>query len=285
MKISEFVFETQELDEIERLSPSSYTGGKESLGYGDSTKTIKPLPGGSGLYYSIRHTGSGDYEIKLWDKANKGEYDPGPPPAPVSFYNRRENEARIARWERRQADMKTEYDRAPGKLIGQLTLESVYEFPLANALQVNTITVDEDYRGIGLARALYGIVLTIMKRPLVAGHSQTPGGRKNWVSLASIPGVEMKGYFTIDDFDLETDRESPAARKAADQRIDIIMGQLGGQYIGEKHGAITFAFDVKPNTTGKELEAYVKTKLSQVYSSNYRGGSDAGLYAVWTGQG
>jgi hypothetical protein len=176
-------------------------------------------------------------------------------------------------------------------LIGKLSVEEVSSFPLRRAVQVNTITVDEDYRGIGLAKALYGIVLTIMKRPLLAGDSQTPGGRKNWVSLAGIPGVEMKGYVAIDEDDLRTRDVSRSnlgrnfvnsQNKKVDKIIDTVMGQLGGQYIGKgRYGDAYFAFDVKPNTTGTELEAHVKTKLSAVYG-NYN--SVTGLYAVWTGQ-
>jgi GNAT superfamily N-acetyltransferase len=64
---------------------------------------------------------------------------------------------------------------------------------IPNTVQVGSITVDEDYRGRGLAKSLYGIVLTIMRKNLVSGSSQTPGGRRNWLSLATIPGVEVQG--------------------------------------------------------------------------------------------
>ena len=142
-------------------------------------------------------------------------------------------------------------------------------FPLANAVGVDTITVDEDYRGQGIAKALYGIVLTIMKVPLVAGNAQTPGGRRNWVSLASIPGVEIKGYVGLETYDLHS------------RNIDTVMGQLGGEHLGQtKTGERFFTFDVQPSTTGKELEAYVKTHLSKVYgSTDY----NSGLYAIWSG--
>jgi hypothetical protein len=166
-----------------------------------------------------------------------------------------------------------------------LSVESDSSFPLRRAVQVNTITVDEDYRGMSLAKALYGIVLTILKRPLLAGTSQTPGGRRNWVSLASIPGVEMKGWVALDETELDptVSRYSGTTPAQVNKNIDTIMGQLGGQHIGKNsYGTVYFAFDVRPNTTGTELEAAVKTKLSQVYGSNYN--SDAGLYAVWTGQ-
>jgi hypothetical protein len=176
--------------------------------------------------------------------------------------------------------------KAPGQLIGKLSVSEAKYFPLKGAVQVDTITVDEDYRGMSLAKALYGIVLTIMKRPLLAGSSQTPGGRRNWLSLASIPGVEMKGYFSMDDDDLnpnaERSRFSDTTPAQVNKNIDIIMGQLGGQYMGKgRHDDEYFAFDVQPDTTKQELKAYVDTKLSKVYGGY---NSDTGLYAVWTGQ-
>jgi hypothetical protein len=137
---------------------------------------------------------------------------------------------------------------------------------------------------VGIAKALYGIVLTILKRPLLAGTSQTPGGRRNWVSLASIPGVEMKGWIAIDETQLDptVSRYSGTTPAQANKNIDTLMGELGGQHIGQNsYGTDYFAFDVRPNTTGTELEAAVKTKMSRVYGSNYD--SNAGLYAVWTG--
>ncbi len=286
MKINEL-----ELQEIERLRPSSYEGGKEYLDNKAAGKQIKKLPGGSGLLYSIGEGRYGGIDIKLWDPKGAdyiAQKSAEPEPEPVQ--RRREPawefRRRLRQWENRQEGLG-----APGQLIGKLSVEEVNGFPLRRAVQVNTITVDEDYRSMGLAKALYGIVLTIMKRPLLAGSSQTPGGRKNWVSLASIPGVEMKGYVSIDEYDLQTrdvSRNNPdrgflnSQNKQADKIIDTVMGQLGGQYIGKsRFGDAYFAFDVKPNTTGTELEAYVKTKLSAVYG-NYN--SETGLYAVWTGQ-
>jgi hypothetical protein len=191
----------------------------------------------------------------------------------LEFYYRQRD------WERSKQDRN-----APGQLIGRLSLSDARYFPLKGAVQVDTITVDEDYRGAGLAKAFYGIVLTFMKRPLLAGSSQTPGGRKNWVSLAGIPGVEMKGYISFDEDDLDTKRSpySMTTPAKANKNIDTIMGELGGQYIGRgRYDDEYFAFDVKPNTTGTELEAYVDTKLSKVYGGY---NSSSGLYAVWTGQ-
>lgn len=294
MRAQEFVNETQELDEIERLSPTAFSGGKKYLDSYGREKSVRELPGGSGLLYSITND-SGDFEIKIWDRANKGKFQPydlGPRP---SYYTRREWASRVEYFQQKDVRRKAEFDRSPGKLIGKLTVDSVgRSFPMPGAVQVGTITVDEDYRGGGIAKALYGIVLTIMKRPLLAGSSQTPGGRRNWISLSQVPGVQMKGYVSVDDDDLQTrdtsqvDRSSDkrwvaSQNKAAENKIDTIMGKLGGEYIGQNNqGEHYFAFDVKPNTSKQELEAYVNTNLSKVYSGGY--GSGGGLYAVWAGQ-
>jgi GNAT superfamily N-acetyltransferase len=294
MRAQEFVTEAQELDEIERLNPTAFSGGKKYLDSYGREKSVRELPGGSGLLYSITND-SGDFEIKMWDPANKGEFQPRDVGQRPSYYTRREWASRVEYFQQRDAKRKVEFDRSPGKLIGKLTVDSLGKsFPIPGAVRVGTITVDEDYRGGGIAKALYGVVLTIMKRPLLAGTSQTPGGRRNWVSLSQVPGVQMKGYVTVDDDDLRTrnpsdpdrfndKRQIASQNKAAENRIDTIMGKLGGEYIGpNSYGEHYFAFDVKPNTTKQELEAYVDTNLSRVYTSGYTG-SDGGLYAVWTG--
>jgi ribosomal protein S18 acetylase RimI-like enzyme len=295
MRAQEFLNETQELDEIERLSPSGFSGGKQYLDSYGREKSVRKLPGGSGLLYSVTRDGGDSFIIKMWDPANKGEFQ-GAPINPIRppYYTRREWASRIERIQQRDAQRKAAFDRSPGKLIGQLTVDTVdRSFPLPGAVQVGTITVDEDYRGGGIAKALYGVVLTIMQRPLLAGSSQTPGGRRNWMSLSQIPGVEMKGYMRIDDSDLQTRDPSTPGRfdtkrsiagqnKAVENRIDTIMGKLGGEYMGKnERGTHYFAFDVKPNTSKQELQAYVDTNLSKVYSSGYS--SAGGLYAVWTG--
>ena len=279
------------LDEIERLRPSDYQGGKSSLVDKQYGKTVRKLPGGSGLLYSTNEGRWGGIEIKLWDPKGQDYImakSLAGTPQPVK--QRRESEYsyydRLGNWQQLQKTLM-----APGQLIGRLSLSEFPDLPLKGALQVDSITVDEDYRGMSLAKALYGIVLTIMKRPLLAGSSQTPGGRRNWVSLANIPGVQMKCYFVIYEEDLEPikpnendndwdKRDIQSHNKQISKTIDIIMGKLGGQYIGDFAGEDFFSFDVRPNATSQELEAVVKTKLNQVYN-NYK--SNTGLYAVWTG--
>ena len=116
--------------------------------------------------------------------------------------------------------------------------------------------------------------MSILRRPLLAGRSQTPGGRRNWISLASTPGVEIKGYVMIN----QTRFDNPAW---AEKDIDIVMGRLGGQYIGPSRppGIHYFAFDVVPGSG--ELAPAVKTELSKIYDEHR---SRTGLYAIWTGK-
>jgi hypothetical protein len=269
MKINEL-----QLDEIERLTPNDYRGGKSYLYGGNRAKRFEPLPGDSGFLYTIEDP-RGEPTIKMWDP-NSETNDKKPVKDPYEFNS--EYQTRLKKWEQRQRSGK----KLP-QIIGKLTLEKPYNFPLKNALQVGTITVDEDYRGKGLAKALYGIVLAVMKRPLVAGSSQTPGGRQNWVSLSQIPGVEMKGYVGLDDEDINPDDGWGYKTKSSLKNIDIIMGKLGGQYMGKgRYDTHFFAFDVQPATTGKELEAHVKQNLAKVYGENYN--TEVGLYATWAGQ-
>jgi hypothetical protein len=60
------------------------------------------------------------------------------------------------------------------------------------------------------------------------------------------------------------------------------MGKLGGQHLGKYGSYMYFAFPVAVNSTGKELEAIVKTKLSKVYGTDTH--AEVGLFATWTGK-
>lgn len=272
------------LNEIEKLRKSGYEGGKDAMRYDyGREKTVRPLPGGTGLLYSI----TSDYdshEIKIWDPQVK-EYTPDAPLKKESWMTKAEYKRYVERWQERSEQRKKEFARSPGHLVGKLAVDDIgRDFPIKGAVQVSTVTVDEDYRGRGIAKALYGIVLTVMKRVLIAGSSQTPGGRQNWVSLSQIPGVEMKGYIVIEDYELEGNPQYNNKRRVqqVEQTIDTIMGQLGGQYIGDSRDYHYFAFDVQPTTTGQELQAYVDTKLNRVYTNGYRS-DGAGLFARWVG--
>jgi GNAT superfamily N-acetyltransferase len=155
---------------------------------------------------------------------------------------------------------------------------SLVDGVLPDSVQVGMITVDEDYRGRGLAKALYGIVLTIMKKTLISGSSQTPGGRRNWLSLAAIPGVEVKGLVLLSNRDTDTTVGDPKSRynKYVEKTIDRVM-ELGGQFISRDKNYNYWAFDVVP---GKgQLEPAVRNALSKLYGYD----SDALLMARWTG--
>jgi GNAT superfamily N-acetyltransferase len=156
---------------------------------------------------------------------------------------------------------------------------SLVNSDLPNTFQVGTITVDEDYRGRGLARALYGIVLTIMRKNLVSGSSQTPGGRRNWLSLASIPGVEVKGLVTVSNRDTDTTVGDPKSRynKYVEKTIDRVM-ELGGQLVGKNKSASYWTFDVEPGNG--RLEPVVQNALSKLYGRE----TDNALIATWTGK-
>ncbi len=153
------------------------------------------------------------------------------------------------------------------------------ELPISGKpLEVESITVDENYRGRGLAKALYTIVLTIMKRPLIAGEAQTPGGRRNWISITSMPGVEVKGVLHLSNSTLNVHQlaKGKTTEKHVDNTIDQIM-QLGGQYLSKDKYSTYWAFDVVP---GKgQLQPHVKNSLSKIYGYD----SPTTLVARWVG--
>lgn len=243
------------LTEIQKIQSSDFTGSGE-LDADPEKQDYKELPGGSGLLYSIDDYGFRGVEVMIWEPKKDG---------------------------------------LP-KQVGSLSLSPDYNLPKEmNALRVETITIDPRYRGKGLSIALYGIPLTILKRPLIAGDMQTPGGRKSWVNLNTVPGLDVKGYLAIDDINLITRDPSTAKDKTEKDRIitgnkvkegviDTIMGDLGGEYIGKNGDFHYFAFDVVPDTTNKELQAYVKQKLVNVYGTYTDIIADTGLYAVWKGK-
>jgi len=77
-------------------------------------------------------------------------------------------------------------------LAAELDLFETQDF--LNTWGVETVVVERPYRGQGLAKALYGIALSILKLTLEAGQMQTKHGQAMWLMLNSIPGVEVKGY-------------------------------------------------------------------------------------------
>ena len=289
LSITESVEATEIITEIERLRPGEFAGGKNYLIYAPREgKQYKPLPGGSGLKYAIDKR-SDELTVYIIDDTtdHKNASVPFVPPKKQSWHSTRDYESNVERAQQ-------EYDSNKVRtIVGKLDLLKK-EKPFKNAYKVGTITVHEDYRGIGIAKALYGIVLSQLKLTLVSGSSQTPGGRKNWMSLAQIPGVEVKGLIYVDNDILTPDklgkndddwykRAVAKQHKEMDSVTDTLMS-LGGQFVGgntrSNVGGTYWAFDVMPGNG--ELSPAVKTKLSQIYSNDY--GNDTLLYAVWTGK-
>lgn len=279
------------ITEIGRLSQRDYEGGKGELSFIPKDVKWMPLPGGSGLQWGIQKTGKDDMDVCIIDPKPTEPSDIGPfvKPKKQFWHSPRSYERLVAidkaKWEQLKRGGVIE-------MIGRLSLEKYYG-PLKNAWNVSTITVDEDRRGIGIAKALYGIVLTQLNATLVSGGSQTPGGIRNWLSLASIPGVEVKGLMSLDDDEFGPTKKLPKSatkwdqtefkrhQKDADKNIDM-LAQLGLQYVGKISNSWDgirhyFVFDVVGGNG--ELAPAIKNQLSKIYD-NY----GTLLYARWTGQ-
>jgi GNAT superfamily N-acetyltransferase len=78
------------------------------------------------------------------------------------------------------------------QIVGELDLS--YTQGPTKTWSVENIAVDPQHRGRGIAKALYGIALSILRLPIEAGQTQTRHGQAMWLMLNSIPGVEVLGY-------------------------------------------------------------------------------------------
>lgn len=241
------------LYEISRMDRRHYTGGKDWLPtysndvFDMKMRMAKPLPGGSGWYYFVENT---DYfcRIKIVDPNIK-----------------------IDNWGSRDA-------------IGALDLKKVV-WPTP-AMRVDVITTHEDYRGMGVAKALYGIALSILKVTLLAGDSQTPGGRRNWVSLSNIPGVDVMGYGKLEDDVFDTagvDRREDALELITQAIVDVGADFIGTiKEYGEPYHIFVFPVTANPD---QELQNAIDDAKFSVYGGEYPYAfAETGLMAKWTGQ-
>lgn len=190
------------------------------------------------------------------------------------------------------------------KPVGELRLSQTKKLG-DKAYYVEWINVDPNFTGGGVAKSLYGVALKILGFTLVAGDSQSPGGRRNWASLTKIPGCVVKGFVIIDDRVFNTPKKSTKGNaikrqsKANDKVIDKLMA-LGFDHINPtKYGWMkvkgqAFQFDVVPGKGSKEVKSYVKNKLATIYSnddaydyddedSGFTLVLDSGLFARWEG--
>lgn len=126
-------------------------------------KNLKPLPGGSGLFWLTRKT-AGKLVIYIYTDAGKDK------------------------------------DTGPDELIEAGFLELSNEYPGAYPIPVKVaklIHVAPEFRGRGIAKSLYGIAMSILGFNIAADDLQTAGGRRNWQQLYKIPGVKIHGFVRI----------------------------------------------------------------------------------------
>ena len=209
----------------------------------DQPSKLVPLPGADRLQYGIEGSGS-NLEISVWD----------PEVAPRAGRTR---------------------------AVGILRTEQLAQDgpPFPDAAEVSYIAVDPRYRGQGVAQGMYQVVLQVLKRTLVAGTDQTPGGQRNWVSLWRTPGVEVRGWLKLEDHPLDL----------TDKVIDHLMGRLGADYIGQSTSSRPyrfFAFEVQSMASGRRMESAVKSSMAKIYGrlSDDNPVNEVGMYAVWGGK-
>ena len=122
-----------------------------------------------------------------------------------------------------------------------------------------------------------------MRATLLAGSQQTPGGRALWVRLTKeIRGVEVTGYLTVSELDLEGDTsgipknlpdfakmEKALARNA--QKTINSINSIGAQYIGEIEDdwnrgkpRRVYQFPVTVNDTARGEEVANADKASKI---------------------
>ena len=157
--------------------------------------------------------------------------------------------------------------KVPWDSRAQIQLSNAEVDGIPEAVKVDMITVDEDYRGQGLAKALYGIVLSVLHLPLVAGDSQTPDGRRMWQMLHNTPGVEVQGLWAVDKFQITR----PAAK--------ALLAQPGMEIVGRGKFYTFVAFPIGPGK--KELKSQIHGL--PVYHSEYDSVHNTMMLATWQG--
>ena len=165
--------------------------------------------------------------------------------------------------------------RSSPRVVGYLSLGHDMRFPIQKTMVVEGIAVAADYVNRGFAKSLYRLAMQTLGYTLLAGGEQTPGGRRNWVSIAKMPEVDVTGYIELET----TDRED-----LDDETIDKVMS-MGAQHIGSSKTHVSereyFAFDVDFAGTGKELKAGTAKQLKLYTDQDERVNATVGMYAQW----
>jgi GNAT superfamily N-acetyltransferase len=173
-------------------------------------------------------------------------------------------------------------------IIAQLGLDHKLNIPGINGYQIGAVAVRKEYRGQGFGTALYLLAMQQLKLWLMAGDSQTPGGRRNWITLNTIPGVEVDGLLMVPKEELDNPYRwgsDPDAVRRFDRIVNSLM-EIGFNHIGNNHDYDFFLFPIKQ---GKgELMTAVKKAKFRIYHG-WNGSSnnwdiDVSLVARWTGK-
>lgn len=227
--------EDEQLDEIKRLPASEYRGDESERVIPKTP--LKPAPGDNHFLYYVEPFGR-QLKIVIVESATD----------------------------------QPEADTVARPAVGTLRLYPSI-FPAKNAFEVSSISVAPEFRGKGIAKLLYRISLKTLRHTLISGDSQTRGGQRNWVSLASNPEVEVVGFMKLTDSDLDEN----------DQVIDKIM-RMGSQFLGkDKYDDLYFAFSVKSTPGMRNMKADTEKAFKLYTDENEYQTVETGMYAKWRG--
>jgi hypothetical protein len=142
------------------------------------------------------------------------------------------------------------------KPIARLFILKTESFPVKNSYAVGGIGVLKSYQGQNLAKSLYGLVLLSppvgLGGNLISDTSQTSGGRRNWASLAKIPGVEVTGFVSLptnySDINL----------------INDLFGRVGGAYLGKNNHFVYYEFPI--TVDNNEVKNLIKNSRIKIYN-------------------
>lgn len=257
------------LFEISAIKAHDYPGGKKALSseYFPTERLKAPRHplGIDNLTYSIFGSPA-DKTLKLtvWDESVKQT-------APRWF----------------TADQRANW---PGAVVAKAMLEKHW-LPVENAMEVATVTVDEDYAGKGVAQMMYALLLQKEKLTLVSGEAQTPAGRALWAKLASNANIDITGWVAID---VEHNFVQPDS-KVVHKLQDDLFGKLGAQHLGTVDRRAStyefFQFPVEKTANSKKLKALITKAIGDKKAKTpdvgkiYGGDVEftTGLMAKWIG--